>query len=702
MIIVRTYIRFLNLLFAIFGSIDHSLGITDVKVQYLPANKSSNIDNKGKSFNYMWLHDTASTRGLLYPRESESREVRTLDGIWRFLPSDVNDPMKGVRDCWFKADLDKVRPTRPMPVPSSYNDISVDSKLRDHIGTVWYETKFFIPHSWNMDQRIWLRFGSVHYAAIVWINGEKVMSHSIGHLPFESEITNYVNFGAENRLTLICDNTLVNSTIPQGTIVEEESDNGKVMIQRYTFDFFNYAGIHRTVHLYTTPAVYIEDIKVSTDLIENHIGLVHYEVIVNGNERKAVVYDPPIEPLYIHVQMRNKEGEIVAHSVSKTTLNGTIVIKDVMPWWPYLMNPEPGYLYTMELYLHAVDESLLDVYRLKVGIRTLKWNNSTFLLNDAPIYLRGFGRHEDSDIRGKGFDYALLTRDFNLIKWIGANAYRTSHYPYSEESMQFADEFGIMVIDECAGVNTDIFEPLLLQNHKFSIEQLIHRDRNHASVIMWSIANEPRSGNAQADKYFKILSNYTKSLDPTRPITAALNIEAKKDKLGQYLDIISFNRYNAWYQNAGQLDMITKHVVEEATLWHVMHNKTVIMTEYGADTYEGLHFLPAYIWSEDYQLSLLSKHFKAFDNLRSQKWFIGEFVWNFADFKTAQTYTRVGGNKKGIFTRQRQPKSAAHLLRQRYFGLAIELDQCEPPLELFDYVIHWQERPQFIRNYDDL
>ncbi|XP_011179547.2 beta-glucuronidase [Zeugodacus cucurbitae] len=693
MIVMSTFIAFLNLLLAICGCIDLTNGLVENKT-----------DIKGKPFDYTWLQDVPPTRGLLYPRESESREVRTLDGIWRFLQSDVADPMKGVRDGWYKADLDKVKPTRPMPVPSSYNDISAEMELRDHIGTVWYERTFFIPHSWNMDQRIWLRFGSVHYAAIVWINGEKVMSHSIGHLPFESEITGQVKFGAENRLTLLCDNTLVNSTIPQGSIVEEESDNGKEMIQRYTFDFFNYAGIHRTVHLYTTPAVYIEDIKISTDLIEHHVGLVHYEVTVNGIERKekAVVYDPPIEPLYVHVQLRNKDGEIAAHSVSKATLNGTIVVKDVMPWWPYLMSPEPGYLYTMELYLHAVDESLLDVYRMKIGIRTLKWNNSTFLLNDAPIYLRGFGRHEDSDIRGKGFDYALLTRDFNLIKWIGANAYRTSHYPYSEESMQFADEFGIMLINECSGVNADIFEPLLLRNHKSSLEQLIHRDRNHASVIMWSIANEPRSANPQADKYFKILSNYTKLLDPTRPITAALNIEAKKDKVGKYLDVISFNRYNAWYQNAGQLDMITKHVVEEATLWHEMHNKTVIMTEYGADTYEGLHFLPAYIWSEDYQRSLLSKHFKAFDNLRSQKWFIGEFLWNFADFKTAQTYTRVGGNKKGVFTRQRQPKSAAYLLRQRYFGLAVELDQCEAPPEIFDYVIHWQERPQYTRDYEDL
>lgn len=107
-IVVRTSITFLNLLLVICGNIDSSFGIVELKTQDFTANKSIIIDTKGKPFGYMWLQDTAPTRGLLYPLESESREVRTLDGIWRFLQSDVNDPMKGVRDGWFKADLDKV------------------------------------------------------------------------------------------------------------------------------------------------------------------------------------------------------------------------------------------------------------------------------------------------------------------------------------------------------------------------------------------------------------------------------------------------------------------------------------------------------------------------------------------------------------------------------------------------------------------
>lgn len=112
----------------------------------------------------------------------------------------------------------------------------------------------------------------------------------------------------------------------------------------------------------------------------------------------------------------------------------------------------------------------------------------------------------------------------------------------------------------------------MLQNHKYSIEQLIHRDRNHASVVMWSIANEPRTQQTNADQYFAEVARYTKSLDPTRPITAAIAVNMKQDQLAQYLDIISFNRYNAWYQNTGRLDMVTSYVVNEATGWHDVNN----------------------------------------------------------------------------------------------------------------------------------
>nr|XP_029712731.1 beta-glucuronidase-like isoform X3 [Aedes albopictus] len=627
----------------------------------------------------------SSSEGLLYPRESETREVKKLDGMWNFVRSDSNNPSQGLREKWFSDDLSRFKRTIQMPVPSSYNDVTEDAALRDHVGTVWYDRRFFVPKSWGaQDQRVFVRFGSVHYDTIVWINGIQVAKHEIGHLPFEADISTELKYGAENRITVLCDNVLLQVTVPQGKVLNQPVDGGVELVQTYTFDFFNYAGIHRSVMLYTVPRVFIRDVVVNTDLVGDE-GHIYYSVKSNLNGS--------YQDLQATVKIIDKNGSVVAtDTTAGADLKGVVLVKNVKPWWPYLMHEEPGYLYNMEVTLEGKSNEatkplgeIHDVYRMKVGVRTLEWTNTSLLINGRPIYFRGFGRHEDSDIRGKGLDYALLTKDFNLLKWVGANAYRTSHYPYSEESMQFADEHGIMIIDECPSVDTENYSQILLEKHKASIEQLIHRDRNHPSVIMWSIANEPRTALFAADAYFEAVAKYTRQLDPTRPVTAAIAVGVNDDRAAKHLDIISFNRYNGWYSNAGKLNMITNRVIEEAQAWNTKHNKPVLMSEYGADTMEGLHMLPAYIWSEDYQSQVFSRHFRAFDSLRKQHFFIGEFVWNFADFKTAQTYTRVGGNKKGIFTRNRQPKAAAYLLRQRYHALAEELDKSTLPDDLFLY-----------------
>lgn len=109
----------------------------------------------------------AITHGLLYPRESETREVKSLDGMWNFYKSDTNNPTQGIREKWFNDSLSKIKTTIPMPVPSSYNDITAESELRDHVGTVWYDRKFFVPSSWELDRKTWIRFGSVSYEAFV-------------------------------------------------------------------------------------------------------------------------------------------------------------------------------------------------------------------------------------------------------------------------------------------------------------------------------------------------------------------------------------------------------------------------------------------------------------------------------------------------------------------------------------------------------
>lgn len=328
------------------------------------------------------------TEGLLYPRDSETREVRSLDGMWKFAKSDTSKPSEGLRDKWFLQELQDSTSVIQMPVPSSYNDIVEDADLRDHVGTVWYERKFFVPKSWQT-QRVWLRFGSVHYEAYVWINGDLVVRHAFGHLPFEAEITSRLLFANENRITVLCDNVLLQTTIPQGKIVEQDSDTGKDVIQQYTFDFFNYAGIHRSVHLYTTPATFIKEVILDSTVDDFGHGIVNFKILTSDNATT---------PVTANVFIYDKQNTLVDTQAVGENMTGTAVIRNVKKWWPYLMDPEPAYLYTIEVKLSTVAEENVDIYRMKFGVRTLKWTNTSFLINDKPIYFRGFGRHEDSDV----------------------------------------------------------------------------------------------------------------------------------------------------------------------------------------------------------------------------------------------------------------------------------------------------------------
>ncbi|XP_054001480.1 beta-glucuronidase-like [Hylaeus anthracinus] len=614
-------------------------------------------------------------RGMLYPRESESREVKILDGMWDFVVSPSGDALKGYKEGWFANYLSKVGKVMQMPVPSSYNDITTSRELRDHVGAVWYQRTFFAPSSWR-EQRVFVRFGSVNYLAQVWVNGGLVTNHEMGHLPFEAEISSYLNYGDKNSITVAVDNTLLQTSVPQGRIVDTAVDNGTVHTQTYTFDFFNYAGIHRPVLLHTKPRVYIEDITVRTGFVGD-VGIVKYSIQPAGLHGNEI----PI----CRVSLLDAD-DTLAIKEPVYGISGTLKVPLVKLWWPRGMDPNPGYLYTLEVTLSVTNDSKVDVYRLPIGIRTLTWTNTSLLINNRPMYLRGFGRHEDSILRGRGLDLVTVARDHELLKWVGANAYRTSHYPYSDEVLDLADRMGFLIIDECPSVDTENFSPTLLSRHKESISELIRRDKNRPSVIMWSIANEPRTQLPEAEEYFKQIAHHTKAVDPTRPITIAMARAVQEDKVGEYLDVISFNRYNGWYNNPGRIDTITNRVVGEAEAWHRKYNKPVLMSEYGADTMPGLHELPEYVWSEEYQTEVFSKHFEAFDQLRNEGFFIGEFIWNFADFRTAQTYIRVGGNKKGIFTRERQPKMAAHHVRKRYYALQRELDGTEMPVDLENYV----------------
>ena len=381
-----------------------------------------------------------TTTGL-HPQDSESREVKDLNGLWRFR-ADPNAVGGSAR--WHEGVPE---PCQLMAVPSSYNDISQDRALRDLVGVVWYERDVFVPLHW-LTRRVVLYVGSANYYATAWVNGQFVGEHEGGHLPFHLQLEPMVvNFGKRNRITIAVNNTLTATTIPPGYIQVNAAGR---RVQRLQMDFFNYAGLQRNVQLYTTPAdSYLEDISVTTRLDAKEA---HLNLFVSAVGSSTVL-----------ITLRDAQGNAVTRGRMPTDprRGGRLAVADPQLWWPRYMSPVAGYMYTVQIDVLAADGNVSDTYRLPYGIRTVHVQSDVgFLINGQPFYFHGFGKHEDSEIAGRGLNLPTLLKDFNLMAWSGGNSVRTSHYPYSDEFMRICDQVGIVVIDESPAVGLQVLIPL--------------------------------------------------------------------------------------------------------------------------------------------------------------------------------------------------------------------------------------------------
>lgn len=589
---------------------------------------------------------------MLRPRDTSTRERRSLNGLWAFR---LDPEGAGREGGWWRSRLPEAR---EMPVPASYNDIVPDLAVRDHVGDAWYQTTVRIPAGWS-GQRIVLRFDAATHRAAVWVNDALVAEHEGGYTPFEADVTDHVAAGAEARVTVVVNNELTWTSLPPGQV--EETPRGRR--QQYYHDFFNYSGLHRSVWLYTTPPARITDITVDTGL-EGAEGTVGYAVRcqADGDARVRVV-------------LRDADGVAVA---TEDGAEGLLRVPDVHPW-----APGDGYLYELEAQLLDGD-AVADSYVLPVGVRTVEVRGTQFLINGEPFHFKGFGKHEDAPVRGKGHDDALMVHDFELMEWIGANSFRTAHYPYAEEVLDYADRHGVVVIDETAAVGLNLKLPAIAglgparstyseetvgpdiqRTHLEAVRELIERDRNHPSVVLWSIANEPESAVPAARDYFAPLFAEARRLDPTRPVgfVNVMHDPATKCLVTELADVVMINRYYGWYVHAGDLQAAEAALESELRDWARLHGKPVIVTEYGADTLSGLHSVVEVPWSEEYQERFLEMYHRVFDRIDAV---VGEHIWNFADFATRPAISRVEGNKKGLFTRDRRPKSAAFSVRRRW------------------------------------
>lgn len=587
---------------------------------------------------------------MLYPKMNESRMCIGMEGIWNFQTAGAEDfPQE-----WMARPMEEAM---PMAVPASYNDQKDTVNLRSHYGWAVYQRSFTMPRQ-MLGQRTILRFGAVTHQAEVWLNGVKLGTHKGGFLPFEFEVRDVLRVG-ENLLSVAVDNRVNYGTLPVGnenSIAFFGSDNpGVPSIElaktrckpqnRPNFDFFNYAGITRPVWLYSTPDAYIQDISLVPS-VDGENGIVSYRVETAGEGS-------------VDIAILDENRKMVAQA---SGVVGTCTIPNATLW-----QPGKAYLYTARVTFGE------DTYEQTFGIRTVEVRGTQFLINGKPFYFKGFGKHEDSFFHGRGLDQCLNVKDVSMIQWLGANSFRTSHYPYAEEMYDLCDREGIVIIDEVpavgigTGADKDPYKTLRIHDHhREVIRDMIDRDKNHPCVVMWSLANEPDVENFPESglNYFRPLYELAHKLDPqNRPVTMVVNQNNyEKDITTRTMDVCCINRYYGWYNLSGDLDAACDALNTELDFWEKI-GKPVMFTEYGADTYPGIHNTNGEMFSEEYQLDYYSRINAEIDK---RPFFIGEQIWHFADFATIQGPMRVGGNKKGILTRDRTPKLAAHYFRKRW------------------------------------
>ena len=604
---------------------------------------------------------------MLYPEMTDSRFVCSLDGIWSFLPDreDAGGNSTGLTERWYEKPL---KNPMTMPVPASYNDLKEGTAFREHYGWVFYQRSFSLPSHLLKEQRVMLRCDAVTHCAKVYLNGCLIGENKGGFLPFECDLTGKLLPG-ENLLTIAVNNVIDFTTLPvggQANIMNglfSSALGGIAPAKKQNhpnFDFFNYAGITRSVRIYTTPKKHIEDITL-VSRVRGKDAVIDYTVDVKGKGECLV-------------ELFDRSGRRVAKS---TGFQGKLQIKNVHLWQP------------LKAYLYDVRVSFAeDVYTMRYGVRTVEVRGQKFLINGRPFYFKGYGKHEDTFPQGRGYNAPMNVKDISLMKWQGANSFRTSHYPYSEEMMRLCDEDGIVVIDETPAVGVNLLfggganfrgQKVLtfdkehgvktFEHHKEVIRDLIARDKNHACVVMWSVANEPDSSGPGAYQYFKPLFDLAHKLDPQKRPVTLVSVQSAggpdKDVSAKLSDVICLNRYYGWYLGAPDLDWPCALMKKELEAWNKT-GKPVMFTEYGADTVMGMHDTTPVMYTEEFQVDYYKANNAVLDSF---KCVVGEQVWNFADFATSQSLVRVQGNKKGLFTRDRKPKLAAHYFRERWLQI---------------------------------
>jgi beta-glucuronidase len=322
-------------------------------------------------------------------------------------------------------------------------------------------------------------------------------------------------------------------------------------------------------------------------------------------------------------------------------------------------SPETPKLYKVEI--RAGNDSIEDL----IGFRTVETRGTEILLNGKPIFLRGVSIHAEAPYRtGRAYSDKDAETLLTWAKELGCNFVRLAHYPHDETMLRAADRMGLLVWSENPVYWALEFDnPKVLAKAEQQLDEEIGTLRNHAAIILWSMANETPNNPART-QFIGTLATRARSLDSSRLITAALLVRAEgntkiiDDPLGQALDVIGFNEYIGWYE--GHPD------TADTTQWRIEYEKPLIVSEFGGGAKAGLHGSDNERWTEEYQSNIYRHQLPMLNKIPQLR---GMSPWCLMDFRSPNrplTGIQDYFNRKGLISDQGRKKLAFYLLQKAY------------------------------------
>lgn len=562
------------------------------------------------------------------------RNLYSLDGKWQVLIDPYENGyfdyrLKPDNNGYFKNEKPKNRwdhieydfdKSFSLNVPGDWN--TQKPELFFYEGTVWYKKSF--DYSLNPNSRQFIYFGAVNYLAIVYLNGEKVGEHQGGFTPFNIEITGKLKSK---------DNFIV---------VKADNRRSREFVPTVNTDWWNYGGITRSVCIVEEPETFIQDYHIQ--LSKGSKTEIAGYVLINGKTKNIAV------KISIPELSVNKEVMIDKDGYGRFAINTN----------PVLWSPENPKLY--EVQITSPFEKLKD----EIGFRSVKVYGNEILLNGKSIFLRGICIHEEAPIRtGRAFSKEDADILLGWAKELGCNYVRLAHYPHNEYMVKTADKMGILIWSEIPVYWTIEWDnKITLANALKQLDDMIDRDKNRSSIILWSVANETPVSSSR-NEFLKTLLNRAREHDPARLLTAAMErhysdkfTQLIDDPLGEFVDVIGCNEYIGWYDGLPEK--------ADSIKWKSIYDKPLIMSELGGEALYGFHADDMTSWSEENQ-DVIYKH--QIEMLKKIPFLRGISPWILMDFRSSRrqlTGFQDYFNRKGLVSERGEKKKAFYTLKKFY------------------------------------